>query len=250
MWLLGFEAPSSSTRRTPRRELYGPDRSYRRRCGPTSSAFPSGGNSSLHDPRSERMTRPLRISHQFWVVQTHQHVLTASWQRARYPWSGGGSQYPRRPQAVSALFGLSGSMLRRICHRAGFSRPFSPHMFGHYIVNTLMESPGCHPILGRSPCRRGNRLECVARWLGHRSPHVTYRHYWTDSHVDLTGAGSVCTSGDSEDAALVGALEAKVQGSRRCASLPWQACPPGGSAMCYEICCKVLYKCKKTQLEG
>ena len=96
---------------------------------------------------------------------------------------------PRRPGQPAPC--VARTLLAGLCRRAGLPR-FTPHQFRHYLVNTLMQ--------------RGNRLECVARWLGHRTPHVTYRHYWTDQPTALLEG-----QGRSElDGALFGALEAKV----------------------------------------
>lgn len=72
----------------------------------------------------------------------------------------------------------------------------------HFIVNTLMQ--------------RGNRLECVARWLGHRTPTVTYAHYWTDPDAGLVHFDHKADNDDDSvatatDAALYEALQAKVQ---------------------------------------
>lgn len=97
------------------------------------------------------------------------------------------------------------SMLRTLCRRAGFTHVFSPHQFRHFVVNELM--------------KRGNRLECVSKWLGHRSTTVTYRHYWTDEAVGLVGgsgrrepvddgASSTGTGGEMDQ--LYEALRAKV----------------------------------------
>lgn len=117
-----------------------------------------------------------------------------------------GARRPGRPAPFSAR-----TLLRTLCRRAGLSPPFTPHQFRHYIVNSLMA--------------RGHRLECVSRWLGHKTPTVTYRHYWTDHEVGIQmhrdpvvaeeGGGGGGGDGDSSmattEAALYEALQAKVQ---------------------------------------
>jgi len=55
--------------------------------------------------------------------------------------------------------------LTRLCERAGTAH-FYPHQFRHHFVNTAMS--------------KGNRIENVSRYLGHRSVNVTYQRYWTD----------------------------------------------------------------------
>lgn len=55
--------------------------------------------------------------------------------------------------------------LKRICHAASVG-PFTPHQFRAFIVNSVM--------------RGGGRLDEVARFIGHRSTSVTWKHYWTD----------------------------------------------------------------------
>ena len=99
-----------------------------------------------------------------------------------------------------------------LCQRAGL-RAFTPHQFRfrcsvtaaprrmprHFLVNTLMQ--------------QGNRIECVARWLGHQSPAVTFRHYWTDGPHQVLPAAFVAgneTRNVNLDHALYQALEAKV----------------------------------------
>ena len=71
---------------------------------------------------------------------------------------------------------------------------------------------------------QGARLECVARFLGHRSPLTTYRHYWTDPSVGLqmhldggapppaaaASSSSSAAADDGDSAALYAALRAKV----------------------------------------
>lgn len=59
--------------------------------------------------------------------------------------------------------------------------------------------------------RKGGRIECVARWLGHRTPMVTYQHYWTDpAWIDLDAEAyrdspeGHSVSGDDEATPAVG----------------------------------------------
>lgn len=81
---------------------------------------------------------------------------------------------PRRPGQPSSS--VARNLLRAICARIRPTPRFTPHQFRHFLVNTLI--------------RQGNRLECVARWLGHRSPAVTYRHYWTEVEIPLLRNGA------------------------------------------------------------
>ena len=96
--------------------------------------------------------------------------------------------FPRRHEGSSSRRVARG-MLRTLCKRAGLD--FTPHQFRHYVVNELM--------------KRGNRLECVSKWLGHKSPMVTYRHYWTDTTVLSTND----TGDDSEE--MYAALQEKIE---------------------------------------
>lgn len=96
-----------------------------------------------------------------------EYVLKEHDQTSEYLFPGA-----RRP-GCPAPFGIR-NVLGSVCHRAGLPR-FTPHQFllgcikqrvhaprhRHYVVNTLMQ--------------RGNRLETVSKWLGHRNPVVTYR---------------------------------------------------------------------------
>jgi integrase len=115
-----------------------------------------------------------------------------------------GARRPGRPTASAAR-----CLLARLCRRASGhlgGRRFSPHQFRHFIVNTLMQ--------------HGHRLEHVARFLGHRTPLTTYRHYWTDPDVGIQmhlvgGEEPVVEDkeggGSATDAALYEALQAKIE---------------------------------------
>lgn len=116
-----------------------------------------------------------------------------------------GPRWPGRP-----CLSVARNMLRPLCLRAHLP-PFSPHQFRHYVVNALME--------------RGSRLECVSRWLGHRSPNVTFRHYWTSTEGGIRwdgpspeddrrpngGAPPSSSSAAAADDLLYDALRAKVE---------------------------------------
>lgn len=77
----------------------------------------------------------------------------------RRAWSSAAAPrlFPSASYVTATLAGL--------CRRAGLPTRFHPHQFRAYVV-------------GRG-LRSGRRLEDMARLLGHRTPAVTFDHYWT-----------------------------------------------------------------------
>ena len=109
----------------------------------------------------------------------------------------------RRPREPSAT--VARGMLQAICMRVrpGPAPRFTPHLFRHFLVNTLL--------------REGHRLECIAKWLGHRSPDVTYRHYWTDPEMvrPKPPPAQADDDDDDDDGTLFVALETAVDECER-----------------------------------
>lgn len=76
--------------------------------------------------------------------------------------------FPHRRSPYVRVANLVPRLMARWCTRAfGHPRAFHAHLFRHWHVNRMVA--------------RGTRLEAVARWLGHASPNVTFRSYWTDA---------------------------------------------------------------------
>ena len=68
------------------------------------------------------------------------------------------------PSAVTTL-------VRRLCRRAGIAPPFRPHQFRTHLVHRILDA--------------GGTLETAARFLGHRSSAVTFKHYYAEELVSV-----------------------------------------------------------------
>ena len=78
--------------------------------------------------------------------------------------------YPSRRTPMKASPCLVRNVIVKLCRLCQLPR-FHPHQFRAYIVTMAMA--------------KGNRLEDVAKWMGHRQPCVTYRHYWITDEAPL-----------------------------------------------------------------
>lgn len=102
------------------------------------------------------------------------------------------------------------SVIRRLCRRAHVPR-INCHLFRHYVINRLVE--------------KGNSLEAVSKWIGHRNVEVTYRSYYRPvlhPGMDVcvceseTGSASASASaGDGETAEKAQRFDALVAQLRR-----------------------------------
>jgi integrase len=79
--------------------------------------------------------------------------------------------FPHHRNPALPSRGLVACVVRRLAAKVGLTGRISPHSFRRYVVNTAM--------------RAGNRLENVAKWLGHANVVTTSRHYWTDDVIQL-----------------------------------------------------------------
>jgi hypothetical protein len=73
-------------------------------------------------------------------------------------------------------------IVHRLCRRAHLPT-VNCHMFRHWVINRLME--------------RGNSLETVSKWIGHRNVDITYRSYYSPD----VGAMAVESESDRESCA-------------------------------------------------
>lgn len=95
------------------------------------------------------------------------------------------------PSAVTTL-------VRRLCRRAGIAPPFRPHQFRTHLVHCILDA--------------GGTLETAARFLGHRSSAVTFKHYYDAELVTvpipmITGAPPTTAADDDEALNLLETLQ-------------------------------------------
>lgn len=114
---------------------------------------------------------------------------------------------PGRPPARS----LARAVLETVCRRAGLPR-VNPHRFRSYIVHVFL--------------RNRNTLDHAAKFLGHRSASVTFKHYWHPDLEDLTrgvrflpaaptsGERPAAVADDGSAASTLSALEWEMQRRR------------------------------------
>lgn len=86
----------------------------------------------------------------------------------RQAWGGGPYLFPNRHCATVPARGFAAVTLRRLCRRAGLP-VHHHHQWRRMIVNAHMQ--------------RNGRLEDVAKWLGHRSPAITFDHGSCNDHL-------------------------------------------------------------------